>query len=69
MDNVYGVDIATERGIVLCNVPDVFVDEVANHTWALLLATVRQIVPAALWVRMGNGASPARNGPATASTA
>ncbi len=54
MDNVFGVDIATERGIVLCNVPDVFIDEVANQTMALLLGCVRQIVPSALWVREGN---------------
>ncbi len=60
MDNVEGVEIATERGIVLCNVPDVFVDEVANHTVALLLACVRHIVPFDRYVRdgsWGNGAS------------
>ncbi|MDQ2784424.1 MAG: C-terminal binding protein [Chloroflexota bacterium] len=54
MDNVHGVDVATERGIVLCNCPDVFIDEVANQTMALLLGCVRQIVPSALWVREGN---------------
>ena len=59
MDNVHGVDIATERGIVLCNCPDVFVDEVANQTMALLLGCIRQIIPSALWVRRATGASPA----------
>jgi D-3-phosphoglycerate dehydrogenase len=54
MDNVHGVDVATERGIVLCNCPDVFIDEVANQTRALLLGCVRQIIPSALWVREGN---------------
>ncbi len=54
MDNVHGVDVATERGIVLCNCPDVFIDEVANQTMALLLGCVRQIIPSALWVRAGN---------------
>jgi len=54
MDNVHGIDIATERGIVLCNCPDVFIDEVANQTMALLLGCVRQIIPSALWVREGN---------------
>jgi D-3-phosphoglycerate dehydrogenase / 2-oxoglutarate reductase len=54
MDNVHGVEIATERGIILCNVPDVFIDEVANQTMALLLGCVRQIVPSSLWVREGN---------------
>jgi D-3-phosphoglycerate dehydrogenase / 2-oxoglutarate reductase len=47
MDKIDGVEIANEKGIVICNVPDVFVDEVANHTMALLLACVRWIVPVA----------------------
>jgi D-3-phosphoglycerate dehydrogenase len=58
MDNVYGVDVATEKGIILCNVPDVFIDEVANQTMALLLGCVRQVVPSALWVRQGNWGKP-----------
>lgn len=45
MDTIHGIDIATEKGIVVCNVPDVFVNEVADHTYALLLACVRHIVP------------------------
>lgn len=54
MDNVHGIEAATERGIVLCNVPDVFVDEVANHAMALMLDCVREISPAARWVQEGN---------------
>jgi D-3-phosphoglycerate dehydrogenase len=53
MDKVEAVDLATEKGIVLSNVPDVFVDEVANHTMALLLASVRWIVPVAQYVKDG----------------
>jgi D-3-phosphoglycerate dehydrogenase len=58
MDNVHGVEIATERGIVLCNCPDVFVDEVANQTMALLLGCIRDLIPSALWVREGNWGRP-----------
>jgi D-3-phosphoglycerate dehydrogenase / 2-oxoglutarate reductase len=47
MDKIEGVDLASEKGIVICNVPDVFIDEVANHTMALLLAAIRWIVPVA----------------------
>lgn len=38
------LDAATERGIPVCNVPDVFVDEVADQTMALLLAVNRKVV-------------------------
>ncbi|MGH2368783.1 MAG: C-terminal binding protein, partial [Chloroflexota bacterium] len=48
-----GVEVANEKGIVICNVPDVFVDEVANHTMALLLACIRWIVPVAQYVKEG----------------
>lgn len=54
MDVVDGVELATEKGIVISNVPDVFVDEVANHTMALLLACVRWLVPVAQYVKEGN---------------
>lgn len=43
MDNVDGVDLATEKGIVLCNMPRVIEEEVADHTFALLLACARRI--------------------------
>jgi len=36
------VDAATEAGIVVTNVPDVFIEEVADHTLMLLLACARR---------------------------
>lgn len=43
MDNVEGIDLATEKGIVLCNMPNVIEEEVADHAFALLLASARRI--------------------------
>jgi D-3-phosphoglycerate dehydrogenase len=63
MDKIDGVDLATEKGIVLCNVPDVFVDEVANHTMALLLAAVRWIAPVAQFVKDGGWGAEGRRRP------
>lgn len=37
------VDAATEAGIVVTNVPDVFIEEVADHTLMLLLASARRV--------------------------
>lgn len=42
-DNV-DVDAATERGILVCNVPDYCIDEVADHTMALILALNRKLL-------------------------
>lgn len=42
VDNI-DVDAATKRGIHVCNVPDYGIDEVSNHTVALLLALIRKI--------------------------
>jgi D-3-phosphoglycerate dehydrogenase / 2-oxoglutarate reductase len=44
VDNI-PVDHATELGIVVTNVPDFCVDEVSDHTMALVLACSRRIVP------------------------
>jgi D-3-phosphoglycerate dehydrogenase / 2-oxoglutarate reductase len=53
MDRFEAPELANEKGIVVCNVPDVFVDEVANHTMTLLLACVRWLVPVAQAVQDG----------------
>ena len=37
------VDAATENGIVVTNTPDIFIEEVADHALALLLACYRQL--------------------------
>ncbi len=63
MDKVDGVDVASEKGIVICNVPDLFVDEVANHTMALLLACVRWLVPLAEYTREGGWSDRSRPRP------
>jgi D-3-phosphoglycerate dehydrogenase len=39
------LDAATARGIVVTNVPDVFLDEVANHAMMLLLCCAKKTVP------------------------
>lgn len=44
-DNV-AVDAASRHGIVVTNVPDYCLDEVADHTLALILATARGVVAA-----------------------
>lgn len=51
-DNV-DVAAATEAGIVVTNVPDYCLDEVADHTFALLLGAARGVVRAAETVRGG----------------
>lgn len=43
VDNI-DIQAATDAGIVVTNVPDYCIDEVADHTLALLLALVRKIV-------------------------
>lgn len=61
-----GVDVAaaTERGIVVCNVPAYCVDDVAEHALALLMDSVRHVSRQDRWIRAGRwdrtGARPAR---------
>ncbi|GIV76896.1 MAG: 2-ketogluconate reductase [Litorilinea sp.] len=52
LDNI-PVDHATRLGIVVTNVPDFCLDEVSDHTMALLLACARRIVPFARATRAG----------------
>ncbi len=63
MDGVHGIDVATEKGIVLSHVPDVFADEVAMHTVTLLLTAARRIVASAAWVAAGNWGKPGARPP------
>jgi D-3-phosphoglycerate dehydrogenase / 2-oxoglutarate reductase len=50
------VDAATERGILVANVPDTFVQEVADHTLALVLAAQRRLPRMDGFVRDGRWA-------------
>jgi D-3-phosphoglycerate dehydrogenase len=52
VDNV-DLEAARVRGIPVCNVPDYCMDEVADHTLALILATMRQVVANCNHVRGG----------------
>ena len=47
------VTAATARGIPVTNVPDTFIEEVADHTMTLLLATFRRLVEQDRMVREG----------------
>jgi D-3-phosphoglycerate dehydrogenase len=53
VDNI-PVERATELGILVTNVPDFCVDEVSDHTMALVLACARRIVPLTDTVRAGD---------------
>lgn len=52
VDNV-DLEAARQQGIPVCNVPDYCIDEVADHTLALILAATRRLVDNALHVRGG----------------
>ena len=54
MDTVEATDVATAKGIVLCNMPGIIEEEVADQTMALLLAVARVIVPLDRYVREGD---------------
>src|SRR5437879_6605136 len=58
VDNVDG-PAATERGIVVTKVPDYCIDEVSDHTMALLLSAVRKIPFANSMVHAGKWEMPA----------
>jgi D-3-phosphoglycerate dehydrogenase / 2-oxoglutarate reductase len=47
------LDAATAMGIVVTNVPDVFIDEVANHAMMLLLCLTKKTIPLDRCVREG----------------
>jgi D-3-phosphoglycerate dehydrogenase / 2-oxoglutarate reductase len=52
VDNI-PVALATELGIVVANVPDFCVNEVADHAMALLLACARRLIPFTTETRSG----------------
>jgi D-3-phosphoglycerate dehydrogenase / 2-oxoglutarate reductase len=58
VDNV-DIPAATERGIVVTKVPDYCIDEVSDHTMALLLSAVRKIPFANSLVHVGKWEMPA----------
>jgi D-3-phosphoglycerate dehydrogenase / 2-oxoglutarate reductase len=47
------VDAATEQGILVANVPDTFIEEVANQTMAFVLACNRKVLPLDRYMRSG----------------
>jgi D-3-phosphoglycerate dehydrogenase / 2-oxoglutarate reductase len=47
------VDAVTRHGIVFGNVPDAFIEEVANHTMALILAGNRKLLETNAFVKAG----------------
>jgi glyoxylate reductase len=51
-DNI-DIQVATEKGIAVCNTPDVLTDTTADLTFALLLATARRLIEAAEFVKAG----------------
>jgi D-3-phosphoglycerate dehydrogenase len=59
VDNV-DLEAARARGIPVCNVPDYCINEVADHTLALILALTRQVVANTVHLRSGKwgGATP-----------
>ncbi len=52
VDNI-AVEHATQRGILVTNVPDYCVDEVSDHAISLLLAASRRLGRAEAWMRSG----------------
>ncbi|MCA1031628.1 D-glycerate dehydrogenase [Bacillus timonensis] len=51
-DNI-DVHYATEKGIAICNTPDVLTDTTADLTFGLLMATARRIVEADQYIKKG----------------
>jgi D-3-phosphoglycerate dehydrogenase / 2-oxoglutarate reductase len=51
------VDAASDCGILFANVPDAFIEEVANHALALILGTNRKLLVMDAFVRQGRWAA------------
>src|SRR5207249_2703465 len=55
------VDAVTRHGILFANVPDAFIEEVANHTLALILACNRKLIQNDAFVKSGRWSAGERN--------
>src|SRR5207248_230135 len=55
------VDAVTRGGILFANVPDAFIEEVANHALALILGMNRKLVETDAFVKSGKWSGGARN--------
>jgi D-3-phosphoglycerate dehydrogenase len=55
------VDAASRHGVVFANVPDAFIEEVANHTLALILAGNRKLLQSDAFVKSGRWSAGARS--------
>jgi D-3-phosphoglycerate dehydrogenase / 2-oxoglutarate reductase len=55
------VDAVTRGGVLFANVPDAFIEEVANHTLALILALNRKLLPSDVFVKAGRWSAGAPN--------
>jgi len=58
VDNV-DLKAAAAKNIPVCNIPDYCIDEVADHTLALILAATRQLVPCVNTIKAGQWKLPA----------
>ena len=57
VDNV-DLEAARSRNIPVCNIPDYCMDEVADHTLAFILGTIRQIAPNTIHLHEGKWGLP-----------
>lgn len=51
--DVFNIEAATRRGIMVCNVPDYCISEVASHAATMILACARQLLYHTIHVRNG----------------
>lgn len=62
VDNV-DIPVCTELGIVVTNVPDYCIDEVTEHTFAMVMALNRRLIPHSAAVKSGGWSSVALDRP------
>ncbi len=51
--NNIDLDYARQRGIIVCNTPDVLTEATADIAWTLIMACARHLVPSDRYVREG----------------